>query len=35
MVAYTGRYTIADGKLVHHVDAAWNEAWIGTDNPLI
>jgi len=31
MVAYTGRYTIADGKVIHHVDAAWNEAWIGTD----
>jgi hypothetical protein len=31
MVAYTGRYTIAGDKVIHHVDAAWNEAWIGTD----
>ena len=31
MVAYTGRYTLADGKVIHHVDVAWNEAWIGTD----
>jgi Lipocalin-like domain len=31
MVAYTGRYTIAGGKVIHHVDVAWNEAWIGTD----
>jgi len=31
MVAYTGRYTAAPGKVVHHVDVAWNEAWIGTD----
>jgi hypothetical protein len=31
MVAYTGRYTIVDGKVIHHVDVAWNEAWIGTD----
>lgn len=31
MVAYTGRYTIANGNVIHHVDAAWNEAWIGTD----
>jgi hypothetical protein len=31
MVAYTGRYTIAADKVIHHVDVAWNEAWIGTD----
>lgn len=31
MVAYTGRYTIAGDKVIHHVDVAWNEAWIGTD----
>jgi hypothetical protein len=31
MVAYTGRYTVGDGKVIHHVDVAWNEAWIGTD----
>jgi hypothetical protein len=31
MVSYTGRYTIAGDKVTHHVDVAWNEAWIGTD----
>jgi Lipocalin-like domain len=31
MVAYTGRYTIAGDKVIHHVDVAWNEAWIGSD----
>jgi hypothetical protein len=31
MVSYTGRYTIAGDKVIHHVDVAWNEAWIGTD----
>jgi len=31
MVAYTGRYSVTDDKVIHHVDAAWNEAWIGTD----
>jgi Lipocalin-like domain len=31
MVSYTGRYTVAGDKVIHHVDVAWNEAWIGTD----
>ena len=31
MVSYSGRYTVADDKVTHHVDVAWNEAWIGTD----
>jgi hypothetical protein len=31
MVAYTGKYAIAGNKVIHYVDAAWNEAWIGTD----
>lgn len=31
MVSYTGRYSIAGDKVIHHVDVAWNEAWIGTD----
>jgi hypothetical protein len=31
MVAYSGRYTLAGGKVTHYVDVAWNEAWIGTD----
>ena len=31
MVSYSGRYTIAGDKVIHHVDVAWNEAWIGRD----
>jgi Lipocalin-like domain len=31
MVSYTGQYTIDGDKVIHHVDVAWNEAWIGTD----
>jgi hypothetical protein len=31
MVAYTGRYSVAGDKVTHHVDVAWNEAWIGLD----
>jgi hypothetical protein len=30
MIAYTGRYRVADGKVVTNVEAAWNEAWVGT-----
>ncbi|HEY7662681.1 MAG TPA: lipocalin-like domain-containing protein [Xanthobacteraceae bacterium] len=29
MIAYTGRYRVADGKVVTKVEAAWNEAWVG------
>ena len=29
MIAYTGRYRIADGKVITKVEAAWNEAWVG------
>jgi hypothetical protein len=31
MVAYTGRYAIVGDKVIHYVDVAWNEAWIGTN----
>ena len=31
MVAYTGRYRIEDGKAITKVEAAWNEAWVGTE----
>jgi hypothetical protein len=31
MIAYTGRYRIEDGKVVTKVEAAWNEAWVGTE----
>jgi hypothetical protein len=31
MIAYTGRYRIEDGKVITKVEAAWNEAWVGTE----
>jgi hypothetical protein len=31
MIAYTGRYRIEDGKVITKVEAAWNEAWVGSE----
>lgn len=31
MIAYTGRYRLEDGKIITKVEAAWNEAWVGTE----
>jgi hypothetical protein len=31
MIAYTGRYRIEDGNVITKVEAAWNEAWVGTE----
>lgn len=31
MIAYTGRYRLQDGKVITKVEAAWNEAWVGTE----
>src|SRR5262245_21196435 len=31
MIAYTGRYRVQDGKVVTKVEAAWNEAWVGSE----
>jgi hypothetical protein len=31
MLAYAGTYTIGDGKVIHHIDTAWNNARIGSD----
>jgi hypothetical protein len=31
MFAYAGRYSVEAGKVIHHVDISWNEAWTGTD----
>src|SRR5215471_4154221 len=31
MVAYSGRYSVDGGKVTHHVDVSWNQAWTGTD----
>ena len=27
MLAYVAAYTLEDGKVVHHVEAAWNPVW--------
>ena len=31
MLAYSATYTVDRDKVIHHVDAAWNPAWAGTD----
>ncbi len=31
MIAYAGTYTIAGDKVVHHIDIAWNNARLGSD----
>ena len=31
MLANSATYTLEGDKVVHHVDAAWNPAWAGTD----
>ena len=31
MFAYAGTYSLEDGRVTHHVDISWNEAWNGTD----
>jgi Lipocalin-like domain len=31
MLAYSATYTLEDDRVAHHVDAAWNPAWTGTD----
>jgi Lipocalin-like domain len=31
MIAYTGRYRVEDGNVITKVEAAWNEAWVGTE----
>ncbi len=31
MFAYAGTYSVEAGKVTHHVDISWNEAWTGTD----
>ena len=29
--AYAGTYTLEKGRVIHHVQAAWLENWVGTD----
>jgi Lipocalin-like domain len=31
MISYTGRYRLEDGRVITRVEAAWNEAWVGTE----
>jgi hypothetical protein len=31
MAAYSGLYTLGNGRLTTRVDVAWNESWVGTD----
>jgi hypothetical protein len=31
MIAYTGKYRVESGKIITKVEAAWNEAWVGTE----
>ena len=31
MISYTGKYRLEDGKVITKVEAAWNEAWVGTE----
>ena len=31
MIAYTGRYRVDGGNVITEVEAAWNEAWVGTE----
>ncbi len=31
MLAYAASYTVDGEKVVHHVDASWNQSWTGTD----
>jgi hypothetical protein len=31
MLAYAGTYMLHDDRVVHHLDASWNQKWTGTD----
>ncbi len=31
MFAYAGTYSVAAGRITHHVDISWNETWTGTE----
>lgn len=31
MISYSGKYRLEDGKVITKVEAAWNEAWVGTE----
>ena len=31
MIAYTGRYRVADSRIIVKVEAAWQQSWVGTE----
>lgn len=31
MLAYTGTYTLHEDRVIHHLDASWNQSWTGTN----
>lgn len=31
MLAYSGSYTVENGRVTHHVDASWNPLWAGAE----
>jgi Lipocalin-like domain len=31
MIAYTGRYRVEDRRIIVKVEAAWQQAWVGTE----
>jgi|SRR5581483_9819040 len=30
-LAYAGRYTVSGNRVIHHVEAAWRQDWVNTD----
>jgi Lipocalin-like domain len=30
-LAYAGRYTVSGDRIIHHVEAAWRQDWVNTD----
>lgn len=31
MLAYSGTYTLHSDRVIHHLDASWNQSWTGSD----
>ena len=31
LTAYSGRYSVRDDRVIHHVEVSWNELWANTD----
>jgi hypothetical protein len=30
MISYAGTYAIEGNRIIHHIEASWNQAWTGT-----